>query len=85
MVDFELHPADEADLVIKILELANKIANIFNREINVVPGELTQGGTLRRCPDISKLQSLGFNPKTFLDEGLKLSKDWYVLNKHLKP
>jgi nucleoside-diphosphate-sugar epimerase len=70
---------------IKILELANKIANIFNREINVVPGELTQGGTLRRCPDISKLQSLGFNPKTFLDEGLKLSKDWYVLNKHLKP
>ena len=70
---------------IKILELANKIANIFNREINVVPGELTQGGTLRRCPDISKLQSLGFNPQTFLDEGLKLSKDWYVLNKHLKP
>ena len=70
---------------IKILELANKIANIFNREINVVPGELTQGGTLRRCPDISKLQSLGFSPQTFLDEGLKLSKDWYVLNKHLKP
>jgi len=70
---------------IKILELANKIANIFNREINVVPGELTQGGTFRRCPDISKLQSLGFNPQTFLDEGLKLSKDWYVLNKHLKP
>ena len=70
---------------IKISDLANKIAKILNVEVNVVPGELTQGGTLRRCPDISKLQSLGFNPEISLDEGLEFSKDWYVANKHLRP
>ena len=70
---------------IKLSELAKKVARIFDAKINLIPGALAEGGTLRRCPDITKLKGLGFNPETPLDEGLKISKDWYVANKHLKP
>ena len=70
---------------IKLSELAETVARIFDAKINLIPGALAEGGTLRRCPDITKLKGLGFNPETPLDEGLKISKDWYVANKHLKP
>ena len=70
---------------IKLSELAKTVARIFDAKINLIPGALAEGGTLRRCPDITKLKGLGFNPETPLDEGLKISKDWYVANKHLKP
>lgn len=36
-----------------------------------------KGGTSRRCPDITKLKSLGYNPKFALDEGLKHTVAWY--------
>ena len=70
---------------IKLSELAKKVARIFDAKINLIPGALAEGGTLRRCPDITKLKGLGFNPETPLNKGLKISKDWYVANKHLKP
>jgi len=70
---------------IKLSELAKTVARIFDAKINLIPGALAEGGTLRRCPDITKLKGLGFNPETPLDKGLKISKDWYVANKHLKP
>jgi len=70
---------------IKLSELAETVARIFDAKINLIPGALAEGGTLRRCPDITKLKGLGFNPETPLNKGLKISKDWYVANKHLKP
>ena len=70
---------------IKLSELAKTVARIFDAKINLIPGALAEGGTLRRCPDITKLKGLGFNPETPLNKGLKISKDWYVANKHLKP
>jgi len=70
---------------IPLSELAEKIASIFNTQINLIPGDLAQGGTLRRCPDISKLRELGFDPQITLEEGLTISKKWYVENKNLKP
>lgn len=70
---------------IKLSQLAEMVAKIFDSEINLIPGALAEGGTLRRCPDITKLRGLGFNPETPLEKGLQISKDWYVANKHLKP
>ena len=69
---------------IMLSELANEIAKLFNISIKLKPGELAPGGTLRRCPDISKLEKLGFNPKTPLKIGLEISKDWYLKNLNLK-
>ena len=70
---------------IKLSELAIEISKLFEIDINVIPGKLTEGSTLRRCPDISKLQALGFNPGISLADGLEISKSWYIKNKDLKP
>jgi|TARA_B110000438_G_C15816548_1_gene652244 nucleoside-diphosphate-sugar epimerase len=70
---------------IPLSQLAQTVARIFNVEINLIPGALAEGGTLRRCPDITKLRGLGFNPEISLENGLQISKDWYTENKHLKP
>ena len=44
--------------------------------INSVPSP--EGGTSRRCPDTSKIRDLGFNAKVDLQQGLKLSYEWYT-------
>lgn len=56
---------------VTIAELAREIGWLFEREIEIVPGELQPGGTLRRCPDISKLKKLGYRPMVSLLRGLK--------------
>mgnify|MGYP001243452889 CR=1 FL=1 len=70
---------------IKLSDLAQQIASLFEAKIDIIPGDLAQGGTLRRCPDIAKLKGLGFDPQTTMEDGLKVTKKWYVENKHLKP
>ena len=70
---------------IELSNLAMQIAHIFNKEITVIPGDLKKGGTLRRCPDISKLQDLGFKKSYRLEEGLKQCVEWYLSNIELKP
>ncbi len=69
---------------IKLSEVATIIGKLFDADINVVPGKLAEGGTLRRCPDITKLKKLGFKPNVSLEEGLNLTKKWYIENKDLK-
>jgi nucleoside-diphosphate-sugar epimerase len=70
---------------IKLADLAQQIASLFNVKIDIIPGDLAQGGTLRRCPDITKLKGLGFDPQITMEDGLKATMKWYVENKHLKP
>jgi UDP-glucose 4-epimerase len=67
---------------IAIADVARKIANKMGREIDLVPGPLTPGSTLRRCPNISKMKSLGYNPKLKLEDSLPPTIDWYM--KHAK-
>jgi len=57
--------------IIKIKDLAKKIAKIFNIKIKLKKIKLNNGGTNIRCPDITKLKKLGFKPKINLDKGLK--------------
>jgi nucleoside-diphosphate-sugar epimerase len=70
---------------VAIAELARRCAAIAGREIELAPGALQAGGTMRRCPDISKLAKLGYKPRVPLDAGLKPTLDWYWSNAQLAP
>jgi len=63
---------------ISMADLAREVARCFGRDIEIVPGELLKGGTLRRCPDTTKLRALGFSPQTKLREGLARTVSWYA-------
>jgi nucleoside-diphosphate-sugar epimerase len=66
---------------VRIDEVAMMIAKQMKLDIEVVRGPEAPGATLRRCPDISKLQSLGFKPRYTLESGLQPTVDWYVQNR----
>ena len=62
---------------ISIKKLVQIIGKLLNKNITVIPGKLLQGGTLRRCPDITKIAKLGFIPKVNINEGLHTTIQWY--------
>jgi nucleoside-diphosphate-sugar epimerase len=65
---------------VTIERLAQLVADYYGRRIEVVPGELTRGSTARRCPDITKLSRLGYQPRYSLREGLAITARWYDQN-----
>jgi nucleoside-diphosphate-sugar epimerase len=62
---------------VAIADLARRIAAHAERDIELVPGPAQPGGTPRRCPDISKLEKLGYKPRVPLARGLPPTLDWY--------
>ena len=70
---------------VSIADLARRIARHAGREIELVPGKLQAGGTLRRCPDISKLANWAISRACRSSEGLKPTLDWYWSNAELAP
>jgi nucleoside-diphosphate-sugar epimerase len=58
-------------------QLAHMVADCLGRQIEVVSGELPKGSPTRRKPDISKLASLGYDPKVKLADGLPGTLAWY--------
>lgn len=70
---------------ISVENVAIETGKYFGKEVVIVPGELAKGGTLRRCPDITKLKNLGYTPKIPFREGLKITAKWYDENAHKKP
>jgi nucleoside-diphosphate-sugar epimerase len=70
---------------VAIADLARRIADLADSEIEIVPGKLQAGGTPRRCPDISKLAKLGYKPRVPLNDGLEPTVDWYWRNADLAP
>src|SRR5262249_47100614 len=69
------HIGSEEEITIE--RLAKEIGNHCGRQVEVVPGPLQLGGTLRRCPDISKLRARGYQPRISLQEGLASTVKWY--------
>ncbi len=63
---------------VAIQEIACLIAAGLNCDLEILPGPAAKGGTSRRCPDITKLTSLGFNPKISLQDGIKRTIEWYI-------
>jgi hypothetical protein len=50
-----------------------------------MPTDEPLGGTPRRCPDIRKLAELGYHAKYTLEEGLRITAEWYDRNSHRQP
>jgi nucleoside-diphosphate-sugar epimerase len=46
-------------------------------DLDIRPGEAAEGGTARRCPDITTMRGLGYSPAVSLDEGLVRTVAWY--------
>ena len=65
---------------ITIRDVAVEVGRYFDRDIEVVPGPPALGGTARRCPDISKLKSLGFAPRVSFKQGIPIIAKWYDEN-----
>ena len=57
--------------------LAMKTADYFAKDITIIQGKAPQGGTPRRCPDITKIKKLGFTQKIALADGFKITAGWY--------
>jgi nucleoside-diphosphate-sugar epimerase len=72
------HIGTEEEITIE--ELAHEVARHFHREIEIIPGKLQPGGTLRRCPNIEKMRALGYAPSVPLKEGLSATIPWYIKN-----
>ena len=68
-----------------IRDLAEEVVRWFKREPEIVAGPLQPGGTLRRCPDISRLRGLGFQPRKTFKEGLQHTARWYVDHQDVRP
>jgi nucleoside-diphosphate-sugar epimerase len=63
---------------VTIEALAKKVGAYFGRPLRVMPSDEPLGGTPRRCPDVQKVMELGYRPKYSLEEGLKITADWYT-------
>jgi dTDP-glucose 4,6-dehydratase/UDP-glucose 4-epimerase len=70
---------------LRIAEVAHEVARACGRTIQLRPGVLAPGSTLRRCPDISKLRALGFAPRTPFSEAVLSTVRWYVEHATLAP
>jgi len=65
--------------------VAEEVGRFFGRRIAVQPGRAPQRATPRRCPDIAKMEKLGYRPKISLAEGLPRLAKWYVENASAAP
>jgi dTDP-glucose 4,6-dehydratase/UDP-glucose 4-epimerase len=66
------------DEEVTIAGLVTLMGEHFGREVKVIPGVLAKGSPRRRCPDISKMRALGYEPKVPLAQGLGPVLDWYA-------
>ena len=66
------------DHEVSIAELAATVGSALGLDLEIQPGEAAAGGTARRCPDISRMKSIGYLPKVQLEEGIHRTAEWYV-------
>jgi dTDP-glucose 4,6-dehydratase/UDP-glucose 4-epimerase len=64
---------------VTIEHLVHLIGDHYRQQVKVVPSSPSAGPS-RRCPDISKLQSLGYEPRIPLAQGIGPVLNWYQNN-----
>ena len=72
------------DEEVSIITLIENLAKIMDCKVRALQSPATNGGTPRRCPDISKLRALGYRPQIPLEEGLERTCEWYFANSERK-
>jgi nucleoside-diphosphate-sugar epimerase len=63
---------------VRISELARRIGGALDLEVTLASTPLREGSTPRRCPSITRLRGLGYEPATPLDVGLRPVVRWYA-------
>jgi GDP-L-fucose synthase len=66
---------------IKILELAEMVKNIVGFEGKLIFDSSMPDGNPRKLIDSSKINSMGWHPKTKLEDGIELSYSWFLKKK----
>lgn len=66
---------------VTIMELAQMMKKVTGFQGKIVMDSSKPDGTPRKLTDISRLTSLGWQPKITLEEGLKQTYEWYKANK----
>lgn len=69
------------DEEVSIRDLALRVGKSIGLELEIHPGDAPEGGTPRRCPDITKMRKLGYQPAVDLDTGLQRTVAWYLDNR----
>ena len=65
---------------VSMRSLAQTICEVFGVKANIIAGPGAEGGTKRRCPDISKMKKIGYAPAVSVEEGVARTVSWYSLN-----
>ncbi|MEM8841815.1 MAG: NAD-dependent epimerase/dehydratase family protein [Pseudomonadota bacterium] len=73
------------DHEVSIRDLVAQTGRVLGVGLELVPGPSAAGGTPRRCPDISKMRALGYDPRIMLEEGLRRTARWYETNRGMTP
>jgi UDP-glucose 4-epimerase len=69
------------DEEVSILTLVDRLGSLLGHELLAIASPAAAGGTARRCPDISKMRALGYQPSVCLDDGLRRTIDWYLAHR----
>jgi len=73
------------DHEVSIADLVRLMGRVLGVDLNIVPGQAAEGGTPRRCPDISKMRALGYAPDVGLEDGVARTARWYEDNRGRVP
>jgi GDP-L-fucose synthase len=65
---------------IAIRDLANLIKEIVGFEGEIINDTTKPDGTPKKLLDVSKLHNLGWKHSIVLDEGIKMTYDWFLKN-----
>lgn len=65
---------------ITVRQVVHEVFKLLGREPRIIEGPLMAGSVERRCPDISKLRSLGYTPTIPFVKGVPDLINWYVRN-----
>lgn len=77
------HIGNDEEVTIKTL--VGLTGQAIDHPLNIIPSDSAVGNTPRRCPDISKMRALGYQPKVNLVEGLARTSEWYGQNRDKVP
>jgi GDP-L-fucose synthase len=64
-----------------VIEYYNKVLNTIGYSCEVVANKSKANGNMRKLMDSSLAIKFGWSPKVGIDEGIKKTIDWYLLNK----
>lgn len=70
------HIGNDGEIAIE--ELVARVGEVMDVQLVPRPTPAPVGGTRRRCPDITKMRAIGYEPRVGLLEGLKETAAWYA-------